>query len=249
MEKIFNGKTLLITGLGRKGGIGMALAKTFAERGANVFFSYFYADGEKEEFEKILEDLKIFGTEIGGMHIDLSSPDSAKRLFSEAIKKFGKIDVLINNAANSERDSLENLSADSIDRHYFVNARAPMLLIQEFDKFFKETSGGRIINLTSGQSLTRMPNELAYAASKAALDAFMQSAAATLMEKGIAINSVDPGATDTGWMDNDMREKLSRMSPLGRVGEPEDVARLVVFLASEDAGYITGQVIHSRGGV
>ena len=111
MEKIFNGKTVLITGLGRKGGIGMALAKTFAERGANVFFSYFYADGEKEEFEKILEDLKIFGTEIGGMHIDLSSPDSAKRLFSEAIKKFGKIDVLINNAANSERDSLENLSA------------------------------------------------------------------------------------------------------------------------------------------
>lgn len=249
MEKIFSGKTALVTGLGRKGGIGMAIAQALAERGCNIFFSYFYSDGEREGLDEILRDLRMYGVEVDGIEIDLSYSDSAKKLFSAACDRFGKMDILINNAACSEHDDVENISADSIDRHYFVNVRTPMLLVQEFSKHVIGKSGGRIINMTSGQALGALSDELAYVASKAAMDAFMQSAAGVLMRKGITINSVDPGATDTGWMVGGLREEFSKMAPLGRVGMPEDIARLVVFLASEDAAYITGQVMHSRGGV
>jgi 3-oxoacyl-[acyl-carrier protein] reductase len=249
MEKIFQGKTALVTGLGRKGGIGMAVAQALAERGCNIFFSYFYSDGEKMELESILEELRTYGGKVDGREIDLSHPQSAEKVFSNALQEFGKINILVNNAACSEHDSLESLSSDAIDRHYFVNVRTPMLLVGEFSRSFKGESGGRIINLTSGRALTPMPDELAYVASKAAMDAFMQSVASTLMRQGITINSVDPGATDTGWMVGGLREEFAKIAPLGRVGTPEDVARLVVFLASEEARYITGQVIRSRGGV
>lgn len=250
MEKIFAGKTALITGVGNKNGIGLAVARALAERGCNISFSHFRSDfGTELSVENAVQELKEFGTEINGIDIDLSRSHAAEELFSSAVKKFGKVDILINNAACSEHDDVETISADSIDRHYFVNVRTPMLLVREFVKAFKMTSGGRIINLTSGQALGPMPRELAYAASKAAMDTFMQSAAGTLMKNGITINSVEPGVTDTGWMDDDLKEKFAAMSPLGRVGTSEDIARLVIFLVSEEAGYITGQVIHSRGGV
>lgn len=107
---------------------------------------------------------------------------------------------------------------------------------------------GRIVNVTSGQGLHAMPAELAYAATKGALDAFTTSLAAALARRGITVNAVDPGPTDTGWMSSDVRHDLLARAPSGRVGEPDDAARLVAFLASDAARWVTGQVIRSRGG-
>lgn len=249
MEKNFEGKVAIVTGLGRQNGIGSTLARVLAERGCNIFFSYFHSDGTKLEFDEIFQDLKRYGTEIEGVEADFSLANSAEIVFSNALKRFGKVDILINNAACSEHDNIETISSESIDRHYFVNVRTPILLVREFSNHFKGASGGRIINLTSGQALTPLLDELAYVASKAAMDAFTQSVAGVLMKKGITINSVDPGATDTGWMIGGLKEEFAKIAPLGRVGTPEDVASLIVFLSSEQSGYITGQVIHSRGGV
>lgn len=249
MEKNLKGKTALVTGLERRGGIGTAIAQALTERGCDIFFSYFYSDGVKVEMNDVLKALREHETKVDGVEVDLSQPLSAEELFSEASRRFGRIDILINNAACSEHDDIEKITAESIDRHYFVNVRTPMLLVSEMYKRCSKESGGKIINLTSGQALTPLPDELAYVASKGAMDTFTQNAAGTLMKKGITINSVDPGATDTGWMTDEMRTQFATMAPLGRVGIPEDIARLVVFLASDEAGYITGQVIHSRGGV
>ena len=127
------------------------------------------------------------------------------------------------------------------------------LLCAEFVKHYKinlsGSKGGRIINLSSGQSVGPMPGELAYVATKGAVEAFTLSLSAEVGRWGITVNAVDPGITDTGWISVELKEKCSAESPMGRVGTPKDAARLIRFLASEDAGWITGQVIHSRGGL
>jgi 3-oxoacyl-[acyl-carrier protein] reductase len=110
-------------------------------------------------------------------------------------------------------------------------------------------NGGRIINLTSGQSVAPMPGELAYAATKGAIEAFTVSLSAELAPYGITVNAVDPGATDSGWMTEEIKQELLPRFPMGRIGQPEDAARLIAFLASDEAAWITGQVIHSRGGL
>ena len=123
------------------------------------------------------------------------------------------------------------------------------LLCREFVCNFEAKTGGRIINLTSGQSLHPMPNELAYAASKGAVEALTLSLSPALAARGITINAVDPGGTDTGWMSEDLKKHLIARAPMGRIGLPEDAAKLVVFLASEEAQWITGQIVHSRGAI
>jgi 3-oxoacyl-[acyl-carrier protein] reductase len=123
------------------------------------------------------------------------------------------------------------------------------LLCAQFARRFSKPSGGRIINLSSGQGLGPMPGELAYVASKGAVEAFTVSLSAELAPRGITVNAVDPGLTDTGWLSAEQRLEWLARAPLGRVGVPQDAARLVRFLASEEAGWITGQVLHSRGGL
>jgi 3-oxoacyl-[acyl-carrier protein] reductase len=126
--------------------------------------------------------------------------------------------------------------------------RGAFLLTVEFARRFSGKSGGRIINLTSGQSVGPMPGELAYVATKGAVEAFTVSLSAELAAHGITVNAVDPGATDTGWMTEEVKGELLPRFPQGRTGLPEDAARLIAFLASDEAAWITGQVIHSRGG-
>src|SRR5207248_1599048 len=129
-----------------------------------------------------------------------------------------------------------------------VNMRGTLLLSVEFARRFTQSSGGRIINLTSGQGVGAMPGKLPYVATKGAIEAFTITLAAELAPKGITVNAVDPGATDTGWMGEELRQELLQRAPMGRIGQSEDAARLIRFLASEDAGWVTGQIIHSRGG-
>jgi 3-oxoacyl-[acyl-carrier protein] reductase len=144
--------------------------------------------------------------------------------------------------------SIEELTAATLDQHYAVNLRAMALLCAEFVRRYPSGRGGRIINLTSGQSLAPMPTDLAYAATKGAVDAFTLSLSVAVASKGITVNAVDPGATDTGWMSQALYESLVAKAPMARLGTPQDVAQLIAFLASEEAGWITGQILHSRGG-
>jgi 3-oxoacyl-[acyl-carrier protein] reductase len=171
-----------------------------------------------------------------------------EKVLDATAELLGSPSILINNAAHSERDGYERLDASILDAHYTVNVRATALLSVEFARRFGQRSGGRIIYLTSGQSLGPMPGELAYAASKGAVEAFTRTLAAEVGHKGITVNAVNPGPTDTGWMTEEVREELSAKFPMGRVGKPEDAAQLVAFLAGDEAAWITGQVIHSEGG-
>ncbi|SDM61284.1 Enoyl-(Acyl carrier protein) reductase [Bacillus sp. OK048] len=158
--------------------------------------------------------------------------------------------ILINNAAHSTRDGYLNLAAKTLDDHYAVNMRATFLLSVEFARRFRKSknTNGRIINLTSGQGLGPMPGELAYAATKGAISAFTLSISAELAPLGITVNAVNPGPTDTGWMNEEIRQELLPKFPLGRIGIPDDAARLVAFLVSEEAQWITGQILNSEGG-
>jgi 3-oxoacyl-[acyl-carrier protein] reductase len=239
------GRVAVVTGAGRCRGIGAAICKALAEEGADVFFTHWK---EGNEPKGLLEELRGAGVRAEMMEVDLSLLESPERLLDMVAAWLGQPSVLVNNAAYSTRDGYEALDAATLDAHYAVNLRATALLSVGFARRFGGGSGGRIVNLTSGQSLGPMPRELAYAATKGAIEAFTLTLAAEVGQKGITVNAVNPGPTDTGWMADELRQELSGRFPTGRVGEPEDAARLVAFLASEEAAWITGQVIHSEGG-
>jgi len=250
----------LVTGASREIGIGAAISRELARDKTDVFITYFRPydhetglAGKPEEPQLLLADLQKMGCRADGLEIDLSKPDAAGQLFDHVQASFGLVSILVNNAAYSTRDGIESLDADQLDKHYAVNVRAMALLSAEFVRRYKEnlsgSKDGRIINLTSGQSVGPMPGELAYAATKGAVEAFTVSLSAEVASLGITVNAVDPGITDTGWISPELTARWNAESPLGRVGKPEDAARLIRFLASEDAGWITGQVIHSRGGL
>jgi 3-oxoacyl-[acyl-carrier protein] reductase len=177
-----------------------------------------------------------------------SLPESPERLLDAVTELLGPPSILVNNAAHSTRGGYKVLDAATLDAHYAVNLRATALLSVVFAQRFDGETGGRIVNLTSGQSLGPIPGELAYAATKGAIKAFTRTLAAEVGHKGMTVNAVNPGPTDTGWMTEELRQELSAKFPAGKVGEPEDAARLVAFLASDEATWITGQVIHSEGG-
>jgi 3-oxoacyl-[acyl-carrier protein] reductase len=159
----------------------------------------------------------------------------------------GAPSILVNNAAHSARDGFEKLDASGLDAHYAVNIRGTALLSVEFARRYAYGRGGRIINLTSGQEREPLAGELAYAATKGAISAFTRSLAKEVARKGINVNAIDPGPTDTGWMSNDLKSRLIGSNADGRIGLPEDVARLVVFLASEAAERLNGEIVHARG--
>jgi 3-oxoacyl-[acyl-carrier protein] reductase len=249
------GRVALVTGVGRRRGIGTAICRALAARGADVAFSHWKAYDraapwatDEDEPEVLLRELRAAGVRAEGVEIDLSQADSPERLLDETARLLGAPSILVNNAAHSERDGFERLDAETLDAHYAVNVRATALLSVLFARRYPGGPGGRIVNLTSGQSLGPMVGELAYAASKGAIEAFTRTLAAEVGHKGITVNAVNPGPTNTGWMTEELRAELAAKSPFGRVGEPEDAACLISFLAGDEAAWITGQVIHSEGG-
>jgi 3-oxoacyl-[acyl-carrier protein] reductase len=171
---------------------------------------------------------------------DLVDPDAPARVVAAA----RPLDTLVVNHALSEEGALGELTADQLDRHLHVNVRAPLLLVQEFAAQL-EGETGSVVLLTSGTHLGPMPTEVAYAVSKGALAVIVPTLADALAERGIRVNAVNPGPTNTGYLDG---IDAGARSPFGRWGEPDDVARLVAWLCSDDGRWVTGQVIDSEGG-
>lgn len=253
MELKLAGRIALITGASRLAGIGAATARAFAAAGADIAFTHWTQYDEEaygssaSEPETLANELREMGVRVESIKIDLSDESSPARLFDLVETRLGPVSVLVNNAAYSRHDEFETLTAESLDRHYAVNVRAMALLSVEFARRFTAHSGGRIINLTSGQDVAPMPTELSYATTKGAIEAFTVSFAPDVAKKGITVNAVDPGGTDTGWMTDEFKAAITAEMAFGRIGQPEDAARLILFLASDAGRWITGQVIHSRG--
>jgi 3-oxoacyl-[acyl-carrier protein] reductase len=248
------GRVAVVTGASRRQGIGAAICRALAAQGAGILFTHWQAydhaqpHGADADGPVALEgELHAMGVRAVGLEIDLSLPDSPVRVLDAAAERLGPPAILVNNAAHSTRDGYEALDAATLDAHYAVNVRAMALLSVLFARRYSGEPGGRIINLSSGQSVGPMPHELAYVATKGAVEAFTRTLASEVVAKNITVNAIDPGATDTGWMTEDLKETIRRDTGRGRLGRPEDAARLAVFLASDAGEWITGQTIHSRG--
>jgi 3-oxoacyl-[acyl-carrier protein] reductase len=175
-------------------------------------------------------------------------PGAPQQVMAAAVEAFQHVDILVLNHAYSTMGGLEELTAREIDRHLTVNVRATLLLMQAFAAQHDGRPGGRIVLLTSGQHLGPMPGELAYIASKGALHPLATSLAAYLAPRGITVNAVNPGATDTGYASPELHERILDLEPQGRWGHPEDAARLIAWLCTDDARWVTGQIINSTGG-
>jgi 3-oxoacyl-[acyl-carrier protein] reductase len=238
----------LITGVSHGCGIGAAICNKLASEGVDIFFTHW---GSTTDWVKKFEDnIREYGVRCGNLEVDLAEPSAPFKLLDAVTAEFGSPAILVNNAAHSLRDGFMKLDAKTLDDHYAVNMRATFLLSVEFARRFRHSQNtmGRIINLTSGQALGPMVGELAYAATKGAISAFTLSLSAELAPLGITVNAVNPGPTDTGWMNEEIKQELLPKFPLGRIGFPEDAARLIAFLASEEAQWITGQILNSEGG-
>ncbi len=251
------GKVALVTGTSRRRSIGAAVCRAFAVCGADLFFTYWrdfdrrtwYPD---EEGPAAIEaDIRRLGVRVASLEADLSDLETPARILNETVARLGIPSILVN-AATHHADmprlrTIDELTADGLDMAYAINIRGMALLTAEFVRRYPGGPGGRIINLTSGQSLGAMPDALAYATTKGAVEAFTSSLAPSVAGKGITVNAVDPGGTDTDWITEEQKTVWTAEMAMGRIGQPEDAARLIAFLASDAGKWITGQVIHSRG--
>lgn len=249
MSKLKN-KVAVVTGASK--GIGAAIAKHFAAAGAKVVVNY---ASSKEGADKVVKAI----TDNGGIAIavkaDVSKEADVAKLFEEAKTAFGTVDVLVNNAVSQGYAPIERISVEAFHQSFNVNVLGPILTIQAALKLFGNR-GGNIINISSGASKYPLPNASLYSSTKAALDAFTIALSKELGVKNVRINSILPGATDTegatsaGVTAGSEYEKMFvEKTPLGRRGQPEDIAKAAVFLASDDAGWITGEQISVSGGM
>lgn len=254
-EAALKGRVALVTGVSRRKGIGFAIAQQLAMLGADVFihsFSPFDASqpwgADPHGIAALIASLQQHGTHIAHAEVNLLDPTAPNLIMNTAMQAFGHIDILIANHAYSTMGSLGELTAEEIDKHLQINVRGTLLLVQEFAAQHDDRPGGRVILLTSGQHLNPMPGELAYVASKGALHQLTPSLSAHLISRGITVNTVNPGATDTGYASAELYESIRIAHPQRRWGQPEDAARLIGWLVTDDAQWITGQVINSTGG-
>ena len=249
------GRTALITGVSREAGIGAALARRFADEGARLYLTGWAPHdaeqpygAEPEGGEAVARELRAAGAEAEFASVDLADPDAPRQVLEAAAAALGHVDVLVANHARSARQTLAELTAAELDASFAVNARATLLLAREFAARHDRPSGGRIVLFTSGQYHGAMPEELPYVASKAAVQQLTAALAVELAPRGITVNCVNPGPNDTGYATGELRRRVEEAMPSGRWGRPSDVAALVAWLSSDDAGWVTGQTIASDGG-
>ena len=247
------GRNAVVTGASRKLGIGAAVARALARDGWNVLTTCWRPydaampwGSRNDEAEELISELKRHRVRAALHEDDLGDPLSAKRIFEAAENQIGPVRGLVNVHAYSSGGGLTDTTIEQFDRHIAVNARGTFILSAEFARRFRGPAGsGRIVNFSSGLPLK---GEIAYAASKGAIEWITVSSAAELASRGITVNAVNPGPNDTGWMPPRRRKQIAARTPLGRVGLPEDAASFVAFLCSQGAGWITGQIIDCDGG-
>jgi len=267
------GRVALITGANQ--GIGEAVARALARQGARVFLTYLrlgsedpgvvatglrsYAQPRAQSADHIVAEVIHNGGRAASWEADLTIPGAVAGLFDRAETTLGPVEILVNNADAWVGDTflpdavdrferpLIPVSSATFDHSFTVNSRASALLIAEFARrhLSRKATWGRIISLTTGGS-GGFPEEVSYGASKAALESYTLAAAAELGRYGITANVVCPPPTDTGWLTPEMREALARQGPLYHVGEPSEVAEVIVFFASQQARYLTGQKLTMR---
>ena len=242
-----SGKTALVTGGSR--GIGAAIARRLAADGANIVLTY---SRNANAAAQVIAEIEKTGGAARAIQADLSDPAQIEHLFARAQEEFGRLAILVNNAGVAEYRSLEDSDAAFYDSIFAVNVRGPLLCCREAARIFGET-GGVILNISSSLTESPTPNASVYAASKAALESLTTFLAAELGPKNIRVNAVSPGVTRTEMLAQvlspEMQENLVSRTPLGRLGEPDDIADVIAFLASDAARWITGQILVVNGGL
>lgn len=241
---MLKGKTAIVTGGTR--GIGFAIVKKYLDNGANVTLT----GSRQETVEKALSQLTEYEDRVMGIWPDLCSPEEVGQAFASVKEKFGSVDILANNAGISSRTSLYDYTAEEFSRLMDVNLKAVFVCTQAAARIMKEQGGGSIINTSSMVSKYGQPAGCGYPATKFAVNGITVSLARELAKDQIRVNAVAPGVTRTDMVDalpKEMVERISAGIPLGRVGEPEDVANAYLYLASDQAAYVTGTVLNVDG--
>jgi 3-oxoacyl-[acyl-carrier protein] reductase len=258
------GRVAVVTGVSRRAGIGYAIARRLAALGASLFLHH-YAPHDRAQpwgadpggleavIAGVTEALADGGARVLHQEADLADPAAPAALIDSAAAAFGHLDILVCNHARSGDDGpLGTLTAAMLDAHWAANTRSSILLAQEFaaryDNRHDNRPGGRIVFMTSGQDLGPMTPEVAYAASKGALASIARTLADHLADQAITLNAVNPGPVDTGYATPEARENVRRRFPRRRWGTPDDPARLIAWLVTDEAAWVTGQVINSEGG-
>jgi 3-oxoacyl-[acyl-carrier protein] reductase len=242
-------RNALVTGVSRRSGIGFAVARRLVDAGAHVFVQGWTPHDAAQPWGAEPGGTESVARELGASFVeaDFGDPVAPARVVSAARHALGLIDVLVVNHARSGSGGLGDLTADEVDAFLHENVRASLLLVKEFAAQHDDSRpGGRVILFTSGQHLAPMSREVAYAVTKGALHQATRTLADELADRRITVNTVNPGPTDTGWGLGE--HDPGGVMPFGRWGEPDDAARLVAWLCSDDARWITGQVIDSEGG-
>lgn len=241
------GKVAIVTGASK--GIGAAIAKLFAQSGASVIVNY---STSKEAAHALVAEIRSSGGKAVAIQADFSKTADIKRLFEESKRAFGTLDVLVNNAGVYAFGPLESATEQEFHRQFTTNVLGVITATQEAAKYFGP-DGGSIINVSSIASVGFMPNSVIYAASKSAVDAITRVTSVELAPKKIRVNTLAPGATITegiaalGWPEEAVKAIVATI-PFGRPGQPEDIARAALLLASDDSAWVTGERITASGG-
>jgi 3-oxoacyl-[acyl-carrier protein] reductase len=242
------GKVAIVTGASK--GIGAAIAKGLGAAGAAVVVNY---ASSQAGADRVVAEITGTGGEAIAVQGDVSKAADVQRLFAETTQAFGALDVLVNNAGVYQFEPIEAVTEAEFHREFDVNVLGPILMIQEALKHFGP-QGGSVINISSLASENPTPMSLVYAATKSAVDSITRVLARELGPRKIRVNSIAPGGVETeglqrmGIIGSDFEQQMVAQTPLGRLGQPEDIARVAVFLASEDAGWVTGERMTVSGG-
>lgn len=247
MSKKLNGKVAVVTGASK--GIGAAIAKQLAAEGASVVVNY--ASSQTAADQVVAEIIRNGGNAVA-VKADVSNKADVERLFTATKNAYGDIDILVNNAGIYTPAPLEEISADHFHKQYDLNVLGLLITTQEAVKYFNKT-GGSIVNISSVVSSLGLPGMSVYSSTKAAVDAVTRSLAKELAPRNIRVNSVNPGMVETEGLHAtgiiEQRQYMETITPLGRIGQPEDIAPAVAFFASQDSSWISGETLYITGGL
>ncbi len=243
----FADQTVIVTG--GASGIGEACALLFADEGAAVMI----ADIDREAGERVAARIVAAGGRAAFVETDVGDGAAATRLVEHAVDRFDRLDVLVNNAGIIKTGDFLEISEADFDRVLRVNLKGAFLVGQAAARAMVEAGKGAIVNMSSANAVLAIPNQVPYVVSKGAMNQLTKVMALALADKGVRVNAVGPGSIMTDLLkvvmsDDDARRKILSRTPLGRCGEPVEVAKVVAFLASDDASYLTGQCIYPDGG-